>query len=133
MTCYAYDDLEKWRQIYPVDIFENQFAKLCGKWEEGLALLTDDGSELWIMANAAYCQFRSSLNQIRFYRARNAGEKAAMREAAEQELAVTEKMLSLMNRDASIGFEAANHYYYSKGNLAEKIVNCHDVLRRLAD
>ncbi|MBQ2786313.1 MAG: hypothetical protein IJF02_07405 [Oscillospiraceae bacterium] len=132
MTCYAYDDLEKWRQVYPVDIFENQFAKLCGKWEEGLALLTDNGSELWIMANAAYCQFRSSLNQIRFYRARQAGSKLAMKESAENELALTHKMLNLMNRDAAIGFEAANHYYFSKGNLAEKILNCHNVIRELS-
>ena len=133
MTCYAYDDLEKWRQIYPVDIFENQFAKLCSKWEEGLALLTDDSSELWIMANAAYCQFRSSLNQIRFYRARQISNKTAMKESAENELALTKKMLALMNRDASIGFEAANHYYFSKGNLAEKIVNCHNVIRQLSE
>ena len=133
MTCYAYDDLEKWRQIYPVDIFENQFAKLCSKWEEGLALLTDNGSELWIMANAAYCQFRSSLNQIRFYRARQAGDKLTMKQNAENELILTQKMLALMNRDASIGFEAANHYYFSKGNLAEKIINCHNVIRQLSE
>ena len=133
MTCYAYDDLEKWRQIYPVDIFEDQFNKLCKKWAEGLALLTDNGSELWIMANAAYCQFQSSLNQIRFYRAREAGNKAAMIENAEKELALTQKMLDLMNRDASIGFEAANHYYFSKGNLAEKILNCHHVIQQLAE
>ena len=132
MTCYAYDDLEKWRQVYPVDVFEDQFYKLCSKWEEGLALLTDDGSELWIMANAAYCQFRSSLNQIRFYRAREAGNKAAMKENAENELILTQKMLALMNRDASIGFEAANHYYFSKGNLAEKILNCHHVIAQLS-
>ena len=84
------------------------------------------------MANAAYCQFQSSLNQIRFYRAREAGNTAAMKENAEKELALTQKMLALMNRDASIGFEAANHYYYSKGNLAEKIINCQYVIDYLS-
>ena len=29
-----------------------------------------------------------------------------------------------MNKNAAIGYEAANHYYYSKGQLAEKIINC---------
>ena len=37
---------------------------------------------------------------------------------------MTKQMLELMNKNASIGFEAANHYYFSKGQLAEKIVNC---------
>jgi hypothetical protein len=37
-------------------------------------------------------------------------------------------MLSLMNRNASIGYEAANHYYFSKGQLAEKMVNCRYIL-----
>lgn len=125
MTCFAYDDLEKWRSIYPVDVFENQFAKLCAKWEEGLALLADEPeSETVIMANAAYCLFKASLNQIRFIRARDAGDRAAAFSAAEDELNITHRMLSLMNKNASIGFEAANHYYFSKGQLAEKIINC---------
>lgn len=29
-----------------------------------------------------------------------------------------------MNQNAAIGFEAANHYYFSKGQLAEKILSC---------
>ena len=33
-----------------------------------------------------------------------------------------------MNKNASIGYEAANHYYFSKGQLAEKIVNCHYII-----
>lgn len=32
-------------------------------------------------------------------------------------------MLSLMNRNASIGYEAANHYCFSKDRIAEKILN----------
>ena len=36
-----------------------------------------------------------------------------------------------MNKNAAIGYEAANHYYFSKGQLAEKIVNCHHVIRVL--
>lgn len=132
MTCYAYDDLKKWRSIYTEDVFEDQYSKLCTKWEKGLTLLMDNGSELWIMANAAYCQFRSSLNQIRFYRARTAKDTKAMLECAKSELVLTQKMLQLMNIDPTIGFEAANHYYFSKGTLAEKILNCNDIIRRLS-
>ena len=128
MTCYAYDDLEHWRSIYPEEVFENQLAKLCKKWAEGLALLTDDGSELSIMAKAAYIQFSACWNQVRFYRARAAGDTAAMRAMAEKELENAKEMLALMNRTPVIGFEAANHYYFSKRNIAEKIVNCRKIL-----
>lgn len=140
MTCYAYDDLDAWRAIYPVEVFEDQLNKLCEKWEEGLAVL-DEGSgdhadagmqgEMEIMAHAGYCLFRASLNQVRFYRAREAGDADAMICAAEAEIACARKMLGLMNLNPAIGFEAANHYYYSKGCLCEKILNCSDVIRRL--
>lgn len=142
MTCYAYDDIESWRAVYPREVFDSQLDKLCAKWNEGLKILEEERiakdlveitGETEIMANAAYCLFKSSLNQFRFYVARDAADKAAMIAAAKEELEISEKMLHLMTLDASIGFEAANHYYYSKGCLLEKILNCHDVIRRLQD
>ena len=132
MTCFAYDDLKSWRHIYPADVFENQFAKLCEKWEAGLKLLGEDESETAVMAKAAYCLFRSSLNQICFIRARDEGRLNSARAAAESELQISEKMLSLMNKNAAIGYEAANHYYFSKGQLAEKIINCHYIIKRFS-
>ena len=134
MTCFAYDDLENWRSIYPVEVFEDQFAKLCAKWEQGLALLAaEPEGETVVMAKAAYCLFKSSLNQIRFIRARDIGDRSGALIAACLELTTTKQMLELMNKNASIGFEAANHYYFSKGQLAEKIINCHYVIHLLKD
>ena len=96
---------------------------------KGLNLLADsDDSEGAIMAWAAYCLFRSSLNQIRFVRARDDGRKADAIEEAKNELSITKKMLTLMNKNAAIGYEAANHYYFSKGQLAEKIINCNYII-----
>jgi hypothetical protein len=128
MTCYAYDDLENWRSIYPEDVFEDQLAKLCAKWAEGMALLEDDGSELYLMAKAADIQFSACLNQVRFYRARAVQDTATMKAMAEKELENAKEMLALMNRSPVIGFEAANHYYFSKGNIVEKILNCHNIM-----
>ena len=76
------------------------------------------------MAKAAYIQFSACLNQVQFYRARNAGNTDTMKRMAENELQNAKEMLALMNRTPVLGFEAANHYYFSKGNIAEKIVNC---------
>ena len=38
------------------------------------------------------------------------------------------KMYALMQKCNLFGFEAANHYYYSKGMLAEKVINCRYIL-----
>lgn len=128
MTCFAYDDLEKWRSIYPVDIFESQFDKLCASWKKGLSLLAeDDESEVAVMARTSYCLFRSSLNQIRFIRARDEGRLLDAAHLCEEEEKIARLMLEQMNKNAAIGYEAANHYYFSKGQLAEKIINCHYV------
>lgn len=125
MTGFAYDDLEAWRSIYPVDIFEDQFRKLCEGWEKGLALIDKgDESEVAVMARAAYCIFKSSLNQIRFIRARDEGRFTDAKKIAEDEEQIARLMLAQMNKNAAIGYEAANHYYFSKGQIVEKILNC---------
>lgn len=132
MTCYAYDDLDTWRSIYPADVFETQFSKLCERWKQGLDLLKDEPpSQTVRMAKAAYALFCSSLDQVRFYRARERGDRKTMAECAARECRTARDLLALMNEDASIGFEAANHYYFSKGQLAEKILNCTDLIRKL--
>ena len=88
----------------------------------------EDESETAIMARATYCLFKSSLNQIRFIRARDSGRYSDAVSAAKEELLTAKRMLALMNKNAAIGYEAANHYYYSKGQLAEKIINCNYIV-----
>ena len=131
MTCYAYDDLNSWRSDYPVEVFEEQIKKLCEGWEKGLALLENEPEcETVIMARAAYAIYKSSLNQIRFIRARDAGDRKTALAAAKDELEMSRLMLEYMNKNAAIGYEAANHYYFSKGQLAEKIVNCNYIINK---
>ena len=133
MTCFSYDDLERWRSIYPVDIFEDQFRKICDGWERGLALIDDsDESEVAVMARASYCLFKSSLDQIRFIRARDEGRYADAIALAESEERTARLMLEQMNKNAAIGYEAANHYYFSKGQIVEKILNCRQVAEYFA-
>ena len=132
MTCYAYDDLTRWRSVYPEDVYQHQLEKLCAKWQEGLALVQDDpDTETCLMAEAGYSLFRASLNLTRFIRLRdNGGTNAELYAvvADERENAVT--MLTLMNQNPAIGFEAANHYYFSRFSLCEKVVNCDYLLAK---
>jgi len=140
MTCYAYDDFDTWRSIYPREIFEEQLVKLCDKWREGLQILgvasvesfknAASWNEMKTMATAAYCLYESSLNQFRFYLARERGDRKGMAAAARAEISCAKRLLLMMKVNAAIGFEAANHYYYSQGSLYEKIINCHDIIAR---
>ncbi len=130
MTCYAYDDLESWRTIYPADVFENQLSLVSKKWEEGMKLLSDEG-ELSDISYISYSLFRASYNQVRFIQLRdayiadkNTETAKALVEVIKEEKAVAEKVYEIMCRRPEVGFEAANHYYYSKGMIAEKIINC---------
>lgn len=54
-----------------------------------------------------------------------------MLKAAKLELECAHEMLRLMNKNAALGFEAANHYYFSKGMICEKILNCTYLINKL--
>lgn len=132
MTCYSYDDIDSWRSIYPADVFDSQLEKLCKKWQIGLDILENEPmTETKIMAHTAYLLFRSSLDQFRFYRARNDNDTEKMLKSATRELENATRMLNLMLEDPAVGFEAANHYYFSRGQMAEKILNCHYLIDKL--
>ena len=132
MTGFAYDDLEKWRSVYTEEAFEQQFTKLCDKWEQGLALLQNEPDcETVRMAQGAYYLFCASRDQVSFYRARSRKDYAQMLACASREEKTARAMLELMQREPAIGFEATNHYYFSQGQLMEKVLNCQHIINKL--
>lgn len=139
MTCYAYDDLESWRAIYPPDVFENQFKKLCDIWESGLAIISKiSDSEFRDIARATYIQFKSSYNQVRFIRLRDLymnGDscdlKTEIADILRLEKNLAKEFFEIMRRNPSIGFEAANHYYYTQGMIKEKVLICEHLLQKI--
>ncbi len=132
MTCFAYDDLQRWRSIYPEDVFVQQLEKLCAKWIEGLKLIENDAdTETVLMAQAGYSLFRASLNLAKFIQLRdNGGTNRELYEIVADEKENAKTMLQLMNRNPAIGFEAANHYYFSRFGICEKVVNCDYLLEK---
>lgn len=125
MTCYAFDDLEKWRSIYPVEIFKSQFEKLSLKWAEGLKEIESmPNCDFKDAAYAAYALFRSSYLQIMFNLNREGGNISLLLDIVREEKSVATLMYEIMLRNNQIGYEAANHYYFNKGMLAEKVLNC---------
>jgi len=134
MTGFTYDDIEAWRSIYPEEVFENQFKKLCEKWKIGLDLVQNiKNQELKCMAEGAYIQFKASYNQIKFVRARNCGDTNTMINIAKDEYDLAVRLHRIMQLYPQVGFEAANHYYYTQGMLKEKAINCKYIINKLRE
>ena len=132
MTGYPYDDIERWRSVYPEEVLENQFRLLSEKWKKGMEYLADmPVCEIKDMSEAVSVQFSAAYNQIRFVRARNRyldneneEDKRIMQAILKDEIKLAKTLYQIMKRNPTVGFEAANHYYYTKGMLMEKVINC---------
>ncbi len=158
MVGFPYDDLEAWRAVYPPEVFVGQFEKVATGFEQAHAALTPAyqscrgrltaeqrtavAQELSV-GEAAGIHFRSTANQARFILARRRLKEATSPEAAQPARAELERLLraemglarrlhALQTRNSRIGFEASNQYYYVPVDLAEKVINCQDLLKRLS-
>ncbi|WP_155907633.1 hypothetical protein [Lunatimonas lonarensis] len=144
MVGLGYDDLEKWRGIYPPDVFIQQLYKVAEGFEESLRELTsrtegmalDQGTveelnaEMRI-AEAVGILYRSVANQGRFIQKREDWEKDKdpqaklfLKELLADEIRLAKRLYTLQRQDSRIGFEATNHYFYVPGDLQEKVLNC---------
>ncbi|MBQ7378890.1 MAG: hypothetical protein IJW70_04330 [Clostridia bacterium] len=125
MTCYSYDALDTWRAIYPREVYLDQWRKLSEGWHAGVQMLKDmPDCEYKQMAKAANAIFASCYAQVQFILAREQGDTALMQQIAAEEMQNALDLYALMQKNPHIGYEAANHYYYNKGMLAEKVINC---------
>ena len=156
MVGFPYDDLDAWRAVYPPEVFIGQFEKVATGFEHAHANLAAAfqacRSQLTAEQRAAALQelnvgeaaaihFRSVANQARFILARRRLKEAKSPASAQSACAELERLLraemelarrlhAIQSRDSRIGFEASNQYYYVPVDLAEKVINCHDLLTR---
>ncbi len=132
MTCYAYDDIEKWRDTYPQEVYIDQLKKLNEQWKKGLDLLNSvPECDFTLTAWGGYALFYSSYLQADFIANREIGNVLRMREIVTEEKELALLMYDLMQKSSLFGYEAANHYYFNKGMLAEKVINCEYLNREL--
>ena len=144
------DDLKGWRGPYPAEVFADQFEKVATGGVAGLVELEKAAektpaplrqgadSELRV-ARAAQLHFASVANQARFVMARDAllsGQLPAaqqqqthrrMAALLDQEIGLAGELYRIAQRDARIGYEAANHYFYVPLDLVEKVINCEHI------
>ena len=154
MVGFPYDDLDAWRAIYPPEVFAGQMEKAAEGFETALERLRTDAAKVEQLstpaqrsalagecrvAEAAAIHFRSVANQARFVLARRALGSSKVPAASGPQIAILERVLKdeislarrlhrIQSEDSRIGFEASNHYFYVPGDLAEKILNCRDLL-----
>lgn len=156
MIGFPYDDLDGWRMVYPAEAFIGQMEKVASGFEDAVAALRlaaepykkklrsverkNLEGEIDV-AEAAAIHFRTTANQARFVQARqalaalkSAEESAPLLDAMEKilmdEITLARRLHAIQSRDSRIGFEASNQYYYVGVDLAEKILNCRDLLDR---
>lgn len=146
MVGIPFDSVETWRGEYPEDIFENQLKLVVEPWRKALEILEDCDcgdkvfKEFRDCAEGCLEHFESVLHLTRFVRARNEmlcgnttldgrDAKEVLFKALDDEEANTLRAVRTQSRDSRIGFEASNHYNFSRQNLLEKLINI-DYTRR---
>jgi len=156
MVGFPYDDLDAWRAVYPAEVFIGQFEKVAAGFEHAHGLmaaayeaqrgeLTADQraavvQELSVGAAAAI-HFRSTANQALFIVARRhlmdskslvevQSACGVLKRLLGEESDLARRLHAIQSADSRIGFEATNQYYYVPVDLAEKVVNCRDLLTR---
>ena len=143
MVGYPFDDLKRWRSIYPEDTWLGQMEKVRDGFEKGNAafeaLVSSLSGERQAAARrelglfrAIENHFRSVVDQGRFVMARTKGDKAEMAVCARRELETARRHLSLVRADSRIGYECSNHYFYIPHDIIEKILNCRHVIAGLS-
>lgn len=129
MVGYPYDNIKRWSAIYPVEVYENQYKKLCDGWREGADLLakyeghSKDLDEVIFMAKAVLAQYESAYHHIQFVNRRNEGDTEAMLAVMLAEIATVQEVIRLRLMDSRLGYESSNHYFYTLQDLKEKLIN----------
>ncbi len=135
----VYDDMQTCSGGYPIDLYLRQYEKLVAGWEQGYKLLTaayegktptKDEALLLDCAEVALLHFTSARNHLRYITARPKFKKAVTALIREEEaLAIREA--ELMSKNPTIGFEATNHYFFTRTDLFEKVLCCRHLLGEL--
>lgn len=134
MTGYPYDDLDNWKGSFSLNAYKKAWKQMCDDWNCGVEMLmeidckSEDMRFILECAKACYIHFISVLNQIDFLIETKKMKKIAILEA-EEENAV--KMIRLVDKNSTFGYEASNHYFYTRQSLFEKVINCRYVKSKI--
>jgi hypothetical protein len=144
MVGLPYDDIERWRAVYPVEVWCGQLEKVAAGFDAAREkLLAGLGGirggraleEELRFAEACAIHWRSAATQARWLGMRGEGRAGSdeARRYVEREIRDAKRLHALQSADSRIGFEASNHYFYVPLDLVEKVVQCRWLLRRVVE
>ncbi len=148
MVGLPYDDLDRWRAVFPPEVFAQQFETMAQGFQQAIGTVRDALGNAQVsleqraavdeemrVAEVCAIHFQSVANQTRFVMNRNAFNETSATETAQahvaamlalldSEIALAQRMHALQSQDSRFGYEASNHYFYVPTDLIEKVVNC---------
>jgi hypothetical protein len=133
-----YDKLEDWCRPYPQKVYSDALFRLKEGFLHGITLLqkayegrtlSADDQLLLDCAEGTYLHFASAYNHTVYVMKRNTDEDLTALIREEEQLAIREATLVMKN--ATIGYEASNHYLFTESDLFEKVLNCRYLLGEL--
>ncbi len=135
-----YDDMEEASNLFkgPFGVFLRQYERLAEKWAKGLALLkraycgrTVDATDQMLLdcAEVSYMHFASARNHLHYIK--NRGGEDLQESILREEEAFAIREAEIMGKNPAIGFESASHYFFTRTDLFEKVLNCRYLLGEL--
>lgn len=110
MVCYSFDDVERWTDPYPADVYLSQLDKLLLAWDEACDILDtaavdDKTRELALFARFATLQLHADAVHTRYALAKRdlPASRSELRTLIEAERELCQKQLSLMEKSPLIG------------------------------
>lgn len=135
----TYDKEADWRYPFTREVYGEAMKKLTDGLKEGLSMLraayegrtlTDEDRLLLDCAEGMYLHFASAYNHFLFSCLREEeGADLTPYVLAEEELALAEA--ALIGRNPTVGYEASNHYLFTRTDLFEKVLCCRQLLGKL--
>ncbi|MDD3107758.1 MAG: hypothetical protein PHV49_00905 [Alistipes sp.] len=141
MVGIPYDDMKSWISIYPLEVWSAQMERVAQGFEEGAGYFEEaarrgQGVEArrlhseWLRSQVIAMHLRSSASMARFVAARDqwlqTHDRASLpliHNLLQGEKERVRKLLPLVREDATIGYEASNHYFYLPVDLWEKYLS----------
>lgn len=130
MVNFCYDDLKLWCGPYSPEFAFERFHEIGLAFERAAELLSTASPALLEQQNllkAASAIFQSAANHIDFVQNRKSAPEK-LHAILESEIQCALTLLDCQAKDARIGFEASNHYFFTPNDLVEKILNCRQIL-----
>ncbi|GAB3277107.1 hypothetical protein GCM10027347_50920 [Larkinella harenae] len=154
MVGFGYDDTKSWRSVYPIDVFISQLEKVAFGFTQAVKELKSETSTLpltnpekqrlagecrvaetvgihyaSVALQAQFIQIRDQLETGRVSKKESQEMVVALEEILNKEILLAKQLVGLQAQDSRLGFEASNHYFYVCTDLAEKVINCRDLLQ----